>query len=170
MCDNYTSNAFFQAIRKEYKKHYDKDLNLPDFDLIYYQPLDRKSIRIISCNHYIHFPCYFKQFMESDLLTSLSIFSCPLCNRLSETCVPMLVQYTDEQTKGYFKGFDFNYVFEYGKGHIEEYVKKLEEAKNKEVEEKSEDEEEKEKEGKKEEKKDEIKIYLKEEIKEEKKK
>ena len=169
MCDNYTSNAFFQAIRKEYKKHYDKDLNLPDFDLIYYQPLDRKSIRIISCNHYIHFPCYFKQFMESDLLTSLSIFSCPLCNRLSETCVPMLVQYTDEQTKGYFKGFDFNYVFEYGKGHIEEYVKKLEEAKNKEVEEKSEDEEEKEKEGKKEEKKDEIKIDLKGEIKEEKK-
>ena len=50
MCDHYTSNAFFQTIRKEYKKYYDKDLKLPEFDQIYYQPLDRKSIRIISCN------------------------------------------------------------------------------------------------------------------------
>ena len=54
-----------------------------------------------------HFPCYFKQFMESDLLTSLSIFSCPLCNRLSETYVPMVIQYTDERIKDFFKGFDF---------------------------------------------------------------
>ena len=115
--DNYTSNAFFQVIRKEYKKHYDKDLKLKEFDSIYYQPLDRKSIRIISCNHLIHFPCFFKQFMESDLLNSLSIFVCPLCNRLSETCIPMLTQYTEEQTFGFLKGFDFKFVIDFCKNN-----------------------------------------------------
>ena len=125
MCDHYTSNAFFQTIRKEYKKHYDKDLKLPEFDKIYYQPLDRKSIRIISCNHYIHFPCYFKQFMESDLMQSLSIFSCPLCNRLMETFVPLINNYTEEQTKGFLKGFNYDYIFDYGKSHIKEYEKEV---------------------------------------------
>ena len=125
MCDNYTSNAFFQTIRKAYKKHYDTDLTLPEFEKLYYQPLERRSIRIISCNHYIHFTCFFEKFMESDLLLSLNIYSCPLCNRLNETCVPMLVQYTDEQTKGFFKPFDFNDVFNYGKQNIEEYENQL---------------------------------------------
>ena len=68
LCDNYTSNAFFQTIRKEYKIHYDQDLKLPAFDLIYYQPLERKSIKIISCIHYIQFACFFKKFMDSDLM------------------------------------------------------------------------------------------------------
>ena len=95
MYDNYTSNAFFQTIRKEYKKHYDKNLNLPAFDNLYYQPLERKTIIIISCNHYIHFKCYFEKFMDSNLLKSLSKFSCPLCKRLSETYIPMLTHYTD---------------------------------------------------------------------------
>ena len=121
LSDNYTSNAFFQTIRKEYKKHYDKDLKLKEFDQIYYQPLDRRSIRIISCNHLIHFPCFFKQFMESDLMNSLSIFVCPLCNRLSETYIPILTEYTEEQTQGFLKGFSFNTVLEYG----EEEQKKI---------------------------------------------
>ena len=125
MCDNYTSNAFFQTIRKEYKIHYDKDLKLLPFDKIYYQPLERRSIRIISCNHYIHFPCFFKKFMDSDLKSSLGIFSCPLCNRLNETYVPMVIQYTDERIKDFFKGFDLHFVFQYGKEHIEEYEKKV---------------------------------------------
>ena len=141
MFDNYTSNAFFQTIKKEYRVHYDNDLKLPEFNQIYYQPLERRSIKIISCNHYIHFTCFFKKFMDSDLMASVTISPCPLCNRLSETCVPMLVQYTNEQTKGFFKGFDFNYVFDYGKTHIEEYEKKIQEERKKE-----EKEEEKEKE------------------------
>ena len=132
MCDHYTSNAFFQTIRKEYKKHHDKNLKLPEFDKIYYQPLDRKSIRIISCNHYIHFACYFKQFMESNLMQSLSIFSCPLCNRLSETFVPLINGYTEEQTKGYLKGFNYEYIFNYGKEHINEYEKEAKKESDKE--------------------------------------
>ena len=173
LCDHYTSNAFFQTIRKEYKKHYDNDLKLPEFDKIYYQPLDRKSIRIISCNHYIHFACYFNQFMESDLMQSLSIFSCPLCNRLSETYVPLINNYTEEQTKGYLKGFGYDYIFDYGKKHIEEYEKiakeeakkkKEKEEKEKKEEEKEEDEEE-EKEEKEEEKKDEEKKMKKKKMK-----
>ena len=128
MCDNYTSNAFFQTIRKEYKIHYDKDMKLPAFEQIYYQPLERRSIRIISCNHYIHFACFFEKFMNKNLRNSLGIFSCPLCNRLNETFVPMLTQYTDEQTHHYLKGFDFNFVFVYGKEHLEEYEKGIKDA------------------------------------------
>ena len=141
--DNYTSNAFFQAIKKEYKIHYDKDTKLLPFEGVYYQPLERRSIRIISCNHYIHFHCFFNKFMDSDLLNSLCIFSCPLCNRLNETYVPMLVQYKDERTKDYFKGFDFNVIFQYGKEHIEDYEEKEEKEENEdkeEIEEKKEEE------------------------------
>ena len=150
--DNYTSNAFFQTIRKEYKKHYDKDLKLKEFDQIYYQPLDRRSIRIISCNHLIHFACFYKQFMESDLLNSLSIFVCPLCNRLNETCIPMLTQYTEKQTFGFLKGFNFKYVLDTGKGKEDELKnssvdkstkKSGEEDENNEEEEDKKDEEEK---------------------------
>ena len=140
MCDNYTSNAFFQTIRKEYKIHFEKDLKLLPFEEIYYQPLDRKSIRIISCNHYIHFSCYFEKFMKSDLKSSLDIFPCPLCNRLSETYVPLVIQYTDERIKDFFKGFDFNFVFKYGKEHIEEYEKKIKEDMKKEKEKKEKEE------------------------------
>ena len=157
LCDNYTSNAFFQTIRKEYKIHYDQDLKLPEFEQLYYQPLERRSIKIISCNHYIHFACFFKKFMNSDLLTSLCIFSCPLCNRLNETYVPMLVQYTDEQTKGYLKGFEFNFVFERAKKFYEENQKKLKEEKKEEEKEEKKDEEKKEEDKKEEEKKEEEK-------------
>ena len=129
LCDHYVSNAFFQTIRKEYRKYYDIDLTLPHFDRLYGQPLDRRSVRIISCNHYIHFSCYFEQFMDSDLMKSLSVFSCPLCHRLSETCVPMVNHYTEEQTKGYFKGYDFNYIFDIGKQKFEENEKLEEERK-----------------------------------------
>ena len=59
--------------------------------------------------------------MESNLKNSLRIFSFPLCNRLSETYIPMLYQYTDEQVMGYLKGYELNYIFDYGKTHIEEY-------------------------------------------------
>ena len=36
LCDNLMPNAFFQEIRKEYKKYYDADETLPAFDLIYF--------------------------------------------------------------------------------------------------------------------------------------
>ena len=147
MCDNYTSNAFFQTIKKEYKFHFDDDVNLPPFEKVYFQPLERSSIRIISCNHYIHFPCFFKKFMNSDLKSSLGIFSCPLCNRLNETYVPMVIQYTDERIKDFFKGFDVNFVFKYGKEYIEELEKKVKEEDEKKIKEK-EEKEEKEKEEK----------------------
>ena len=124
LCDNFISNAFFQGIREKYKKYYDEDENLPAFDVLYYQTSDRSTIRIISCNHYIHFKCFFNTFMDSDLSLSLDIFSCPLCNRKNETCIPILTQYTSEQTFGYFKGFNFNDIFQYGKNHIEEYKEK----------------------------------------------
>ena len=92
--------------------------------------------------------------MESDLMQSLSIFSCPLCNRLSETYVPLINNYTEEQTKGYLKGFSYEYIFDYGKKHIEEYEKKAKEEaeKKKEKEAKKEGEKEEEKEGEEEEK------------------
>ena len=125
LCDNLMPNAFFQEIRKEYKKYYDADETLPAFDLIYFQPNDRKTIKIISCNHYIHFTCFFKQFMKSNLYISLAIYACPLCHRLNETCVPMLTQYNDEQTFGYFRGFNITELFEYGKTNLELYETKL---------------------------------------------
>ena len=112
--DNFLSNAFFQVIRKEYKKHYDKDLKLCDFDKLYYQPLERKNIRIISCNHYIHFSCHFEAFMKSDLKNALNIFQCPLCHKFSETFIPMLDQYTEEETLGSLKGYRLNYVYTFG--------------------------------------------------------
>ena len=113
--DNYLSNAFFQVIRKEYQKHYIADLKLREFDQIYYQPLDRKNIRIISCNHLIHFSCYFEAFMKSDLKNSLNIFQCPLCHRFSETFIPMLDQYNEEETLGIFKGYNLCYTYNFGK-------------------------------------------------------
>ena len=53
-------------------------------------------------------------------MQSLSIFSCPLCNRLMETFVPLINNYTEEQTKGFLKGFNYDYIFDYGKKHIKE--------------------------------------------------
>ena len=91
------------------------------FDKLYFQTSNRGTIKIISCNHLLHFTCYFKQFMESNLLKSLSVFSCPLCHRLNEAYIPMIDQYTYPQTFDYLKPFSFNYVIEYGRKHIEEY-------------------------------------------------
>ena len=116
--DNFLSNAFFQVIRKEFKKYYDADLKLNEFDNIYYQPAERKNIRIISCNHYIHFSCHFEAFMHSNLKNSLNIFQCPLCNKLSETCIPMLDHYTEEESFGVFKGYKLKYVYNYGKNNL----------------------------------------------------
>ena len=111
--DNFLSNAFFQVIRKEYKKHYEADLKLCDFDTLYYQPLERKNIRIISCNHYIHFSCHFEAFMKYDLKNSLNIFQCPLCHKFSETFIPMLDHYTEEETLGALKGYKLGYVYKF---------------------------------------------------------
>ena len=116
--DNFLSNAFFQVIRKEYKKHYDADLKLSDFDTLYYQPLERKNIRIISCNHYIHFSCHFEAFMKSDLKNSINIFQCPLCHKFSETFIPMLDQYTEEETFGILKGYTLNYIYNFGEKNM----------------------------------------------------
>ena len=76
-------------------------------------------------------------------MQSLSIFSCPLCNRLSETYVPLINNYTEEQTKGYLKGFDYNYIFNYGKKHIKKYEKEIKEAAEKEKEAKRKEEQKK---------------------------
>ena len=122
--DNYLSNAFFQVIRKEYKKHYDADLKLGEFDALYYQPAERKNIRIISCNHYIHFSCHFEAFMKSDLKNSLNIFQCPLCHKFSETFIPMLDQYTDEETFNLFKGFNLNYIYTFGENNAKILLKR----------------------------------------------
>ena len=160
MYDNFLSNAFFQQIRKEYKQYYDADLNLNEFDNIYYQPLERKNIRLISCNHYIHFSCHFEAFMKSNLKNSLNIFQCPLCHKLSETYVPMLDHYTYEETFGIFKGYNLDYVFNFGKHNLqilEERGKILKEESKKIIddlldkeEKKEEEEEKKEEEDKKE--------------------
>ena len=119
--DNFLSNAFFQVIRKEYKKHYDADLKLCAFDSLYYQPLERKNIRIISCNHYIHFSCHFEAFMKSNLKNSLNIFQCPLCHKFSETFIPILDLYTEEETYGSFKGYKLNYVYKFGSQNLKIY-------------------------------------------------
>ena len=129
--DNYIANAFYQTIKKEYNKHKEKNPQLKEFDQMYNIPSDSASARIISCNHYAHFSCFFKQYIQDDLC--ISIFKCPLCNRLNNTFVPKLYEYTNEQTKGFFKGFDFNFIFEFGKEHIEEYVKEIEAEKKEEL-------------------------------------
>ena len=116
--DNFLSNAFFQVIRKEFKKYYEADTKLSDFDKLYYQPMERKNIRIISCNHYIHFSCHFEAFMKSDLKNSLNIFQCPLCHKFSETYIPMLDQYTEEETLGIFKSYELNYIFTFGEKNV----------------------------------------------------
>ena len=125
--DNYLSNAFFQVIRKEFKKYYEADYNLKEFDQIYYQPLDRKNIRIISCNHLIHFSCYFEAYMKGDLKNSLNIFQCPLCHKFSEIYIPMVDQYTEEETFGIFKGYNISYIYNFGKQN-QEILKKREDA------------------------------------------
>ena len=116
--DNFLSNAFFQVIRKEFKKYYDSDTKLSDFDKLYYQPMERKNIRIISCNHYIHFSCHFEAFMKSDLKNSLNVFHCPLCQKYSETFIPMLDQYTEEETLGMLKGYELNYIYTFGEKNV----------------------------------------------------
>ena len=123
--DNLISNAFFRGLREEYDKLFEKDKSLEPFDKLYFQTSNRGTIKIISCNHLLHFTCYFKQFMESNLLKSLSVFSCPLCHRLNEAYIPMIDQYTYAQTFDYLKPFSFNYVIEYGRKHIEEYEKSI---------------------------------------------
>ena len=128
--DNFLSNAFFQVIRKEYKKHYDADLKLVEFDTLYYQPLERKNIRIISCNHYIHFSCHFEAFMKSDLKNSINIFQCPLCHKFSETFIPMIDQYSEEETFGILKGYKLNNIYNFGEKNfkiLEEREKYLKE-------------------------------------------
>ena len=134
LCDNYLSNAFFQVIRKEYKKYYDINLKLPSFDLMYYQPENRKNIRVISCNHKIHFSCHFEAFMKSDLRNSINVFQCPLCSKISETYIPSLDSYTKEQTFGVFLGYDVEYVMKLGEKKTDYYnniEKKLDEKSNK---------------------------------------
>ena len=116
--DNYMSNAYFQTLEVEYKKYYDKDKLLPEFSKAFTQIEKRKSRRIISCEHYIHFDCFLKQFMKSDLNQPLSNFSCPLCNKISNIYIPMLVNCTNKQIQEYLKGFNLNYLFNYGKKKI----------------------------------------------------
>ena len=117
--DNYLSNCFFQIIKREYQKLYEKDTKLKSFHEIYFQPKERKNLRIISCNHYIHFSCHFEGFMSSDYKRSINIFKCPLCQRLSETFVPMLDHYTEEQSHGVFKGFSLIDVYDFAKKNMD---------------------------------------------------
>ena len=124
--DNYISNSFFKTIEKEYKIYYDKDISLPLFNKIYTQSSKRKSKRIISCNHYIHFDCFLKQFMNSNINRPLINFSCPLCNRISNVYIPMIINYTDNKIKINLKGFNLKYIFNYG----EKYIKEKEQIKN----------------------------------------
>ena len=116
--DNLIPNSFCQTIEKELKKYYDKDILIPK----YFSVSKIKSKRIISCNHYIHFDCFLKQFMNSDLNYPLSYFSCPLCNRISNIYIPILVNYNNKEIKRLFKGSNFNYIFKYGTKYIKNYV------------------------------------------------
>ena len=107
MDDNYIFNAFFHTVRREYNKYREKNPNLIEFEKMYFPGEDMNSMRILSCNHYIHFQCYFTKFMESDLCNYLTNFSCPFCRKQGETFIPLLTQFSYEQTKGYLKGFNF---------------------------------------------------------------
>ena len=127
--DNFFSNAFYQSIEKEYKKFNVNEKLAHQLRDLFMRSFGRKSKRIISCNHYIHFDCFFKQYMNYDLNKPLYNFACPLCHRLSCFYIPMLINYTDKEIKGYLKGFNFNYIFNYGKLHL----KKDEKTKRKDI-------------------------------------
>ena len=117
--DSHNYNAFIQTVKKEYKKHLDKDNKLLEFDKMYSPNPQRIKINIISCSHLIHFDCFLKNIMKSNTYYSLINFRCPLCNRQNMTYIPMIVQYSEEQVMGYLKGFNFNDSIKYGYNHIE---------------------------------------------------
>lgn len=133
---------FFETLRNEYSKYKEKILNEQNLKICIINKRYKK-ILMITCEHYTHFQCYFNQFMESDLINFQTNFACPLCHREAQIFVPILIQYSDKQTKSHLKGFDFNLIFEYGKQKIKEFQKEHEELlkKNENIEQKNEQEE-----------------------------
>ena len=65
--------------------------------------------------------------MKGDLKNSLNIFQCPLCHKFSEIYIPMVDQYTEEETFGIFKGYNLSYIYNFGKKN-KEILKKREDA------------------------------------------
>ena len=125
--DNYINNAYFQIIKKKFKEYINNNCNILNIDNLYDRPKERKSIRILSCNHLIHFSCYFSSFMKSEDNISLTKFNCPLCKKNGNTFIPQL-NYLDDKNKDIYNllaSFDFSEILNYSKKIYFPYEKEL---------------------------------------------
>ena len=131
--DHYHFNAFYQTIKEQYNKQKEINPQLKEFDEMYQRKKEVRSVRILTCNHYVHFECFSKN-VEMNPLSSnpLLKFSCSYCHKPGETFIPLLTNYTEEQTQGSLKGFSLDYISKIGEKHNEKNEEQKEEDNNKE--------------------------------------
>ena len=116
--DNFIYNSFFQVIKKEFDKYIEKNRTILTFKNLYDQPKERKSLRIISCGHYIHFSCFFQKYMNSNIKLAINNLICPFCKKYGNTYFPEinhLLEFNKDKIINYlYSPFDCNYVLNYG--------------------------------------------------------
>ena len=117
--DNYIYNTFFQVLKKEFDINIQNNRTILTFKNLYDRPKDRKSLRIISCGHYIHFSCFYQKYMNSNIKIAINNLSCPFCKKYGNTYIPKLNHLykfnKDEKINDLFKSYDYNYIINFGK-------------------------------------------------------
>jgi predicted transcriptional regulator len=110
------SNLSSSSLTTE-EQHFVKDLMLTYKRT---KPEMKKTLRYISCNHYIHFSCYLSLIIKYVVGNSDNskqfLFICPLCKTMSNTFIPSF-DYTNliksDQSAGVIKGLTYAELFNY---------------------------------------------------------
>ena len=142
LLDKFNYNANLNVVKKLYSKYIQKNGSLLNFNNIFDPKKEnaKKTLRILTCGHTLHFSCFFNNYMLNSEKVNINNFLCPICKKFGNTFIPQInyvlkEKIIDKNIYNLFKGFDIdfvlNYRYKYGKN-----IKKFFEEKNKKMEEK----------------------------------
>ena len=136
LLDKFNHNAKIRILKKLYDKYIQNNKSILEFKNIYdpKKENEEKSLRILNCGHFIHFSCFFSNYMKEENVAIYN-YICPVCKKYGNTFVPKINHILKEKNldknifylfKGYTQDFLIKYRYKYEKN-----IKKFFEAKKK---------------------------------------
>ena len=91
LLDKFNHNAKIRILKKLYDKYIQNNKSILEFKNIYdpKKENEEKSLRILNCGHFIHFSCFFSNYMKEENVAIYN-YICPVCKKYGNTFVPKI--------------------------------------------------------------------------------
>ena len=140
--DKFNYNASVKIANSLYNKYMQKNRAILHFNGVFNPNKEkaRKSLRILTCGHVMHFSCFYSNYMKSDNI-AINSFLCPACKKYANTFFPQInhilkEKIIDKNIYNLFKGYNLDIILDYRNKYGKD-IKKFFDQKNKKMEEKN---------------------------------